>query len=94
MIIDQDPKSDIMMPFRPPFTGSLSGNDFYPLTHICSKEMTYDEKVAYRAKHGIPDTIDKWIKDEKTIPRLPLLIHTSVARHSNICCGRMTLSVS
>jgi hypothetical protein len=54
---------------RRPF--SLSGDDFYPLIHIRTKEMTYDEKVAYRAKHCIPDTIDKWIADGKTHTKAP-----------------------
>jgi hypothetical protein len=58
------------MAIRRPF--SLSGNDFYPLTHIRTiKEMTYDEKVAYRAEHGIPGTIDQWIADEKTHTKAP-----------------------
>jgi hypothetical protein len=57
------------MPIRCPF--SLSDNDFYPLIHIRTKEMTYDEKVAYRAKHCIPGTIDKWIADEKTHTKAP-----------------------
>lgn len=62
------PQSD--MPIRRPF--SLSGNDFYPLTHIRNiKEMTYVEKVAYRAKHGIPGTIDQWIEDEKGHTKAP-----------------------
>jgi hypothetical protein len=57
------------MPITHP--SSLSGNDFYPLIHIRTKEMTYDEKIAYRAKHCIPDTIDKWIADEKTHTKGP-----------------------
>ncbi len=57
------------MPIRRPF--SLSGNDFYPLIHIRTKGMTYDEKVAYRAKHGVPGTIDKWIADGKTLTEAP-----------------------
>jgi hypothetical protein len=51
---------------------SLSGNDFYPLIHIHAKYMTYEEKVAYRAKHGIPGTIDKWIADGKTCTNAPI----------------------
>ena len=57
------------MAIRCPF--SLNGNDFYPLIHIHAKYMTYDEKVAYRAKHGIPDTIDEWITDGKTCTKAP-----------------------
>jgi hypothetical protein len=52
-------------------TLSLSGNDFYPLIHIHTGKMTYDEKIAYRAKHGVPGTIDKWIADEKTRTKAP-----------------------
>ncbi|KDR65756.1 hypothetical protein GALMADRAFT_148408 [Galerina marginata CBS 339.88] len=33
--------------------------------------MTYDEKVAYRAKHGVPDTIDTWISQAKTQTKAP-----------------------
>ena len=50
---------------------SLNDSDFYPLIHIHAKYMIYDEKVAYRAKHGIPDTIDKWIADGKTCTKAP-----------------------
>jgi hypothetical protein len=57
------------MPIRRPL--SLSDSDFYPLIHIHTKEMTYDEKVAYRAKHGIPGTIDEWIADGKTCTKAP-----------------------
>jgi hypothetical protein len=49
----------------------LSGNDFYPLIHIRTKNMTYDEKVAYRVKHGVPNTVDKWIADGKTCTKAP-----------------------
>ncbi|KIJ94104.1 hypothetical protein K443DRAFT_12375 [Laccaria amethystina LaAM-08-1] len=34
--------------------------------------MTYDEKVAYRAEHRVPNTIDKWIADGKTRTRAPI----------------------
>jgi len=52
------------MPVKHPL--SFSGNDFYPLIPIhTSKKMTYDEKIAYRVKHGVPSTIDQWITDEK-----------------------------
>ena len=54
-----------------PIPFSLSGNDFYPLIHICTKYMTYDEKVMYRAKHEVPGTIDKWIEDGKTCTKAP-----------------------
>jgi hypothetical protein len=54
-----------------PIPFSLSGNDFYPLIHIRTKYMTYDEKVAYRAKHGVPGTIDKWIADGKACTKAP-----------------------
>jgi hypothetical protein len=57
------------MAVRHPF--SLNSNDFYPLIHIHAKYMTYDEKAAYRAKHGIPNTIDKWITDGKTCTKAP-----------------------
>jgi len=50
---------------------SLNSNDFYPLTHIHAKYMTYNEKVAYHAKHGIPDTINKWFTDGKTCSKAP-----------------------
>ena len=55
------------MPLRRPF--SLSGNDFYP---IRTKGMTYDEKVAYRAKNGVPGTIDEWIAEGKTRTKAPI----------------------
>jgi hypothetical protein len=64
---DQDTQSDV--PIRRPF--SLSGDDFYPLIHIRNKGLTYDEKVAYRAKHGVPGTIDKWIANGKTRTKAP-----------------------
>lgn len=51
---------------------SLTGNDFYPLVHICTKDMTYDQKTAYRAKHGVPNTIDKWIADGKIHTKEPI----------------------
>jgi hypothetical protein len=57
------------VPIRRSF--SLCDNDFYPLIHIRTKEMTYDEKVAYRAKHGVPGTIDQWIADGKTRTKAP-----------------------
>lgn len=50
---------------------SLTDKDFYPLIHICTKVMTYDEKVAYRVKQGFPTTIDMWIADEKTRTEAP-----------------------
>ena len=75
---------------RPSDAFSLSGNDFYPLIHIRTKGVTYDEKVAYRASHDVPGTIDKWIADEKMRTKHPPPIHTSVARLSKVCCGRMT----
>lgn len=50
---------------------SLCGSDFYPLIDICTKTMTYDEKVAYRAEHHIPNTIDKWIANGKTRTKAP-----------------------
>ncbi|KIJ95722.1 hypothetical protein K443DRAFT_320540 [Laccaria amethystina LaAM-08-1] len=59
------------MPVGRPF--SLSGSDFYPLTDICTKTMTYDEKVAYRAEHRVPNTIDKWIADGKMHTKAPIL---------------------
>ncbi|KAF8914284.1 hypothetical protein CPB84DRAFT_1841011 [Gymnopilus junonius] len=52
------------VPIRRPF--SLSGNDFYPLVQVRPGEMTYDQKVKYRARHGIPGTIDQWIELAKT----------------------------
>ena len=56
--------------------------------------MTYDEKVAYRAKHDVPGTIDKWIADEKTRTKAPTADpHKSGPRLSKVCCGRMTLNV-
>ena len=70
-ILTKMPPGQFDMPLRRPFTGRLSANDFYPLTHARTKEMTYDEKVAYRAEHGIPSTIDKWIEDEKTHTKAP-----------------------
>ena len=54
-----------------PILFSLSGNDFYPLIHIRTKYMTYYEKVAYRATHGVPGTIDEWIADGKTCTKAP-----------------------
>jgi hypothetical protein len=57
------------MPITHP--SSLSGNDFYPLIHIRTKEMTYDEKIAYRAQHCIPGTIDQWIAEGKTQTKAP-----------------------
>ena len=57
------------MPVRRPF--SLCGNDFYPLVNVRAKYMTYEEKVAYHAKHGVPSTIDKWIADGKTCNKVP-----------------------
>jgi len=57
------------MPVRPPF--SLCGDKFYPLINVRAKYMTYDEKVAYRARHGIPSTIDQWIADGKTCTKAP-----------------------
>lgn len=33
--------------------------------------MTYDEKVAYRVKHGIPSTIDEWIAAGKMRTEAP-----------------------
>ncbi|KAF8951654.1 hypothetical protein BDZ97DRAFT_1931961 [Flammula alnicola] len=38
---------------------------------VASLMMTYDEKVAYRVKHGIPNTIDEWISQEKTRTKAP-----------------------
>jgi len=61
------PQSDMLI--RRSF--SLCGNDFYPLIHIHAKYMTYDEKVAYRAKHSVPSTIDRWIADGKTCTKAP-----------------------
>jgi len=58
------------MPVGRPF--SLSGSDFYPLIDICTKTMTYDEKVAYRAEHRVPNTIDMWIADGKTHTKAPI----------------------
>jgi hypothetical protein len=77
-ITDQDTQSDVPI-IRRPF--SLSGNDFYPLIHIRTKWMTYDEKVAYRAKHGIPGTIDKWIADGKTRTKAPTADSDRQKRH-------------
>jgi hypothetical protein len=57
------------MPVRRPF--SLCGDTFYPLINVRAKYMTYDEKVAYRAKHGIPSTIDQWIADGKACTKAP-----------------------
>ncbi len=34
--------------------------------------MTYDEKVAYRAKNGVPGTIDEWIAEGKTRTKAPI----------------------
>ena len=45
---------------RRPF--NLSGDDFYPLTQVRHGELTYDQKIKYRARHGIPRTIDQWIE--------------------------------
>ena len=51
---------------------SLSSPDFYLLIHICTgKKMTYNEKIEYRAKHGIPGTIDEWIANEKMHTQAP-----------------------
>lgn len=33
--------------------------------------MTYEEKTAYCAKHGVPGTIDKWIADGMTRTKAP-----------------------
>jgi hypothetical protein len=55
----------------PQCVSSLSGNKFYPLIHINTKMMTYDEKVAYRAKYRIPETIDEWISQERTRTKAP-----------------------
>jgi hypothetical protein len=56
-------------PVKRPF--GLSGNDFYPLIHINTKYMNNDDKIAYRTKHGVPGTIDKWIADGKTCTEAP-----------------------
>ncbi len=42
--------------------------------------MTYEEKTAYRAKHGVPRTIDEWIADGMTRTRAP-----TVNLHGNCC---------
>lgn len=65
-VLTKLPKS---VSLRPPL--SLTENDFYPLIHICTKDMTYEEKVAYRAKHGIPSTVDKWILEGKMHTEAP-----------------------
>ncbi len=58
------------MPIKHPL--SLSSKDFYPLIHIrTGKKMTYDEKIAYRVKHGVPSTIEQWIADEKMHTKAP-----------------------
>jgi len=57
------------MSVKPPL--SLSGNDFYPLIHIHTKYMNNNDKAAYRKKHGVPGTIDKWIADEKACTKAP-----------------------
>jgi len=57
------------MPSRRQF--SLSGNNFYPLVHICTKYMTYEEKMMYRRKLGIPSTIDEWVANEKLCTKAP-----------------------
>jgi len=57
------------MPIKHPL--SLSSNDFYPLIHIRTGKVTYDEKIAYRVKHGVPSTIDQWIADEKMHTKAP-----------------------
>jgi hypothetical protein len=51
---------------------SLCDSDFYPLIDICTKTMTYGEKVAYRAEHRVPNTIDKWIADGKAHTKAPI----------------------
>jgi len=51
---------------------SLSGPDFYPLIHIrTGKKMMYNEKIEYRAKHGVPGTVDEWIANEKMRTQAP-----------------------
>jgi hypothetical protein len=58
------------MPIKHPL--SLSSNDFYPLIHISTgKKMSYDEKIAYRATHSVPSTIDQWIANEKMNTEAP-----------------------
>ena len=57
------------MPARHQF--SLCDIDFYPLIHVRTKWMTYDEKVIYRANHAIPSTIDEWIAQGKTQTKAP-----------------------
>ncbi len=44
---------------------SLCGDDFYPLIYDNTRYMSHDEKVAYRVENDIPNTVDKWIEEEK-----------------------------
>ncbi|KAF9470885.1 hypothetical protein BDN70DRAFT_901765 [Pholiota conissans] len=44
---------------------ALCNADFYPLIQIRTKGMSYEDKVAYRVKSGVPRTIDEWIADAK-----------------------------
>lgn len=70
-VTDQDtPQSDTHV--KRPF--SLNSSDFYPLVQIRSlKWMAYDEKTAYRAKHGVPRTIDEWIANGITRTKAPTI---------------------
>ena len=72
---------------------SLCDSQFYPLIH--TKWMSYGEKLEYRAKHGVPVTIDKWIADGKMNTeaptsnphkRDPLASHTYVPSQDNVEC--------
>jgi hypothetical protein len=56
--------------------------------------MTYDEKVAYRAEHRVPNTIDKWIGDGKTHTKAPIPDPYKRGPSLKILFGKMTLSVS
>jgi hypothetical protein len=57
------------MPVRRSF--SLCGDNFYPLINVRAEYMTYDERVVYRAKHGVPSTIDQWIAEGKICTKAP-----------------------
>lgn len=43
--------------------------------------MSNEEKAAHRTKHGIPDTLDKWIEDGKTYTKEPTTNPHSNAFH-------------
>ncbi|EDR03602.1 uncharacterized protein LACBIDRAFT_331416 [Laccaria bicolor S238N-H82] len=49
-------------------TWSRSTIDLYPLIHVRTKGMIYDEKVIYHANHAIPSTTNEWAQWLGTYP--------------------------